>query len=195
MTSGDITDLLHEARGGTRAAVDALMPVLYDELRRLAQARLAGAPPQRSLNTTGLVHEVYLRLIDQSRVDWPDRLHFYGYAATAMRHILVDRARRRRSDKRGGALSGSIGLDADPFDEEAADPVDWIYLDQALERLRACSTRLAQVVELRVFAGLTAEDVAELLNLSLRTVKRDWHKARLVLHRFMQPDGDSDALP
>ena len=195
MTSGDITDLLHEARGGTRAAVDALMPVLYDELRRLAQARLAGAPPQRSLNTTGLVHEVYLRLIDQSRVDWPDRLHFYGYAATAMRHILVDRARRRRSDKRGGALSGPIGLDADPFDVEAADPVDWIYLDQALERLRACSARLAQVVELRVFAGLTAEEVAELLNLSLRTVKRDWHKARLILHRFMQPDGDSDALP
>lgn len=166
------------------------------KLRRLAQARLAGAPPQRSLNTTGLVHEVYLRLIDQSRVDWPDRLHFYGYAATAMRHILVDRARRRRSDKRGGALLDRLAGDApDAFDEEAGDPFDWIYLDQALERLRACSARLAQVVELRVFAGLTAEEVAELLDLSLRTVKRDWHKARLVLHRFMQPGADSDALP
>lgn len=195
MTSGDITDLLREARGGTRAAVDALMPVLYDELRRLAQARLAGAPPQRSLNTTGLVHEVYLRLVDQSRVDWPDRLHFYGYAATAMRHILVDRARRRRSEKRGGAVE-AIAADAlDPFEAETTDPVDWIYLDQALERLRGCSARLAQVVELRVFAGLTAEEVAELLDLSLRTVKRDWHKARLVLHRFMQPDADADAFP
>lgn len=188
MTSGDITDLLREARGGTRAAVDALMPVLYDELRRLAQARLAGAPPQRSLDTTGLVHEVYLRLVDQSRVDWPDRVHFYGYAATAMRHILVDRARRRHSAKRDGA----VPLE---FADEAVDSIDWIYLDQALERLRACSTRLAQVVELRVFAGLTAEEVAELLGLSLRTVKRDWHKARLVLHRFMQPGGDADALP
>jgi RNA polymerase sigma factor (TIGR02999 family) len=195
MTSGDITDLLREARGGTRAAVDALMPVLYDELRRLAQARLAGAPPQRSLNTTGLVHEVYLRLIDQSRVDWPDRLHFYGYAATAMRHILVDRARRRRSEKRGGRAE-AIAADAlDPFEAGSTDPVDWIYLDQALERLRGCSARLAQVVELRVFAGLTAEEVAELLDLSLRTVKRDWHKARLVLHRFMQPGDDADALP
>jgi RNA polymerase sigma factor (TIGR02999 family) len=194
MTCGDITDLLREARGGTRAAVDALMPVLYDELRRLAQARLAGAPPQRSLNTTGLVHEVYLRLIDQSRVDWPDRLHFYGYAATAMRHILVDRARRRHSGKRGGEVD-SIAADAlDPFDAAASDPVDWIYLDQALERLRDCSARLAQVVELRVFAGLTAEEVAELLGLSLRTVKRDWLKARLVLHRFMQPGDGSDAL-
>lgn len=195
MTSGDITDLLREARGGTRAAVDALMPVLYDELRRLAQARLAGAPPQRSLNTTGLVHEVYLRLVDQSRVDWPDRLHFYGYAATAMRHILVDRARRRRSEKRGGAAE-AIAADAlDPFEGETTDPVDWIYLDQALERLRGCSARLAQVVELRVFAGLTAEEVAALLDLSLRTVKRDWHKARLVLHRFMQPDAGADAFP
>lgn len=195
MTSGDITDLLREARGGTRAAVDALMPMLYDELRRLAQARLAGAPPQRSLNTTGLVHEVYLRLVDQSRVDWPDRLHFYGYAATAMRHILVDRARRRRSEKRGGAVE-AIAADAlDPFEAETTDPIDWIYLDQALERLRGCSARLAQVVELRVFAGLTAEEVAELLELSLRTVKRDWHKARLVLHRFMQPDADADAFP
>jgi RNA polymerase sigma factor (TIGR02999 family) len=195
MTCGDITDLLREARGGTRAAVDALMPVLYDELRRLAQARLANAPPQRSLNTTGLVHEVYLRLIDQSRVDWPDRLHFYGYAATAMRHVLVDRARRRNSGKRGGA-GGTVTADAlDPIDAEAFDPVDWVYLDQALERLRACSPRLAQVVELRVFAGLTAEEVAELLELSLRTVKRDWHKARLVLHRFMQPDGSCDAVP
>ena len=188
MASVDITDMLRGARGGTRAAVDALMPVLYDELRRLAQARIADAPSQRSLDTTGLVHELYLRLVDQSRVEWPDRLHFYGYAATAMRHILVDEARRRGADKRSVAATTSLDADDVLPDAGDIDTSDWIYLDQALERLRACSARLAQVVELRVFAGLTAEEVAELLGLSLRTVKRDWHKARLVLHRFMRPD-------
>lgn len=189
MNPADITDMLREARGGTRAAVDALMPVLYEELRRLAQARLADGPRQRSLDTTGLVHEVYLRLIDQSRVEWPDRLHFYGYAATAMRHILVDRARRRGSEKRGGGERPDALHAVEPFDGEATGSVDWIYLDQALDSLRGVNPRLAQVVELRVFAGLTAEEVADLLELSLRTVKRDWHKARLILHQFMRPDG------
>ena len=188
MDSVDITDMLRGARGGTRAAVDALMPVLYEELRRLAQARIAEAPSQRALDTTGLVHELYLRLIDQSRVEWPDRLHFYGYAATAMRHILVDEARRRTADKRSAAVTTSLDAADVLRDADGIDASDWIYLDQALEKLRACSTRLAQVVELRVFAGLTAEEVADLLGLSLRTVKRDWHKAQLVLHRFMRPD-------
>ena len=185
MDSVDITDMLRDARGGTRAAIDALMPVLYEELRRLAQARLADGPSQRSLNTTGLVHELYLRLVDQSRVEWPDRLHFYGYAATAMRHILVDQARRRGTGKRNAAATTSLDANDVIPDPDGIDTSDWIYLDQALERLRECSARLAQVVELRVFAGLTAEEVAELLGLSLRTVKRDWQKAQLVLHRFM----------
>ena len=188
MESVDITGMLRQARGGTRAAVDTLMPVLYKELHRLAQARLADGPSQRSLNTTGLVHELYLRLIDQSRVEWPDRLHFYGYAAIAMRHILVDQARRRATDKRNAAKTTPLDAAHLVADADDIDTSDWIYLDQALERLRDCSPRLAQVVELRVFAGLTAEEVAELLDLSLRTVKRDWHKARLVLHRFMQPE-------
>jgi RNA polymerase sigma factor (TIGR02999 family) len=188
MGSVDITDMLRDARGGTRAAVDALMPVLYEELRRLAQARLADGPAHRSLNTTGLVHELYLRLVDQSHVDWPDRLHFYGYAATAMRHILVDQARRRSSEKRNVAATSPLTAADSLADLDGIDTSDWIYLDQALARLRECSTRLAQVVELRVFAGLTAEEVAELLGLSLRTVKRDWHKSRLILHRFMNPD-------
>ncbi|HJT97346.1 MAG TPA: ECF-type sigma factor [Rhodanobacteraceae bacterium] len=188
MDSVDITDMLRDARGGARPAIDALMPVLYEELRRLAQARLAESPSQRSLNTTGLVHELYLRLVDQSRVEWPDRLHFYGYAATAMRHILVDQARRRGSAKRSAAATIALdAADAIP-DADGIEACDWIYLDQALERLRECSARLAQVVELRAFAGLTAEEVAELLGLSLRTVKRDWHKAQLVLHRFMHPE-------
>jgi len=188
MESVDITDMLRDARVGTRAAVDALMPVLYEELRRLAQARLAEAPSQRSLNTTGLVHELYLRLIDQNRVDWPDRLHFYGYAATAMRHILVDQARRRSTEKRNAAATTALAAEDSLPNDDGIDTSDWIYLDQALERLRECSARLAQIVELRVFAGLTAEEVAELLGLSLRTVNRDWHKARLVLHRFMKPE-------
>ena len=188
MESVDITDMLRDARGGTRTAVDALMPVLYEELRRLAQARLAEGPPQRTLETTGLVHELYLRLVDQSRVEWPDRLHFYGYAATAMRHILVDQARRRATEKRNAVATTPLDAADVLPDADDIDTSDWVYLDQALERLRDCSVRLAQVVELRVFAGLTAEEVAELLGLSLRTVKRDWHKARLVLHRFMHPE-------
>ena len=188
MTCGDITDMLRAARGGTRAAVDALMPTIYDELRRLAQARLAARPQNRVLNTTGLVHEAYLRLIEQSQAEWPDRLHFYGYAATAMRHILVDHARRQLADKRGGQ---AVALDAEVIDavgDGVAGAPDWIYVDQALDRLRACSARLAQVVELRVFAGLSMEELAEVLGLSLRTVKRDWEKARLVLHQFMQAE-------
>ena len=188
MTCGDITDMLRAARGGTRAAVDALMPTIYDELRRLAQARLASHPQDRSLNTTGLVHEAYLRLIEQSRAEWPDRLHFYGYAATAMRHILVDHARRQFAEKRGGQAAA---IDAEAIDA-VADGVygapDWVHVDQALDRLRACSARLAQVVELRVFAGLSMEELAEVLDLSLRTVKRDWEKARLVLHQFMDAE-------
>jgi RNA polymerase sigma factor (TIGR02999 family) len=188
MGAVDITDMLREARGGTRAAVDALMPVLYEELRRLAQARLAAGPAHRALDTTGLVHELYLRLVDQSEVQWPDRLHFYGYAATAMRHILVDQARRRGSEKRSVAATLPLASADGLADLDGIDTSDWIYIDQALERLRECSARLAQVVELRVFAGLTAEEVAALLGLSLRTVKRDWHKSRLILHRFMNPD-------
>jgi RNA polymerase sigma factor (TIGR02999 family) len=188
MDSVDITDMLRDARGGTRAAVDALMPVLYEELHRLAQARLADGPSHRSLNTTGLVHELYLRLVDQSHVEWSDRLHFYGYAATAMRHILIDQARRRGSEKRNAGATKSVSVAESVPDADGIDMSDWVYLDQALERLRACSPRLAQVVELRVFAGLTSEEVSELLGLSLRTVKREWQKARLVLHRFMHPD-------
>jgi len=188
MTCGDITDMLRAARGGTRAAVDALMPTIYDELRKLARARLAARPQHRVLDTTGLVHEAYLRLIEQSRAEWPDRLHFYGYAATAMRHILVDHARRQYADKRGGPVIAADSDGIDALDNHVVGAPDWIYVDQALDRLRACSARLAQVVELRVFAGLSMEEIAELLGLSLRTVKRDWEKARLVLHRFMEAD-------
>jgi RNA polymerase sigma factor (TIGR02999 family) len=185
MSGDDITDMLRAARGGVREAVDALMPVLYDELHRLAQSRLALRPAQRPLDTTALLHEVYLRLIDQSRVEWPDRVHFYGYAAIAMRRIIVDHARRQQALKRG-AEHASVDIAQLP----AADPADvdaweWIYLDQALDRLRACSPRLVQVVELRVFAGLSMDEISEILGISPRTAKRDWHKARLVLHQFM----------
>jgi RNA polymerase sigma factor (TIGR02999 family) len=188
MTCGDITDMLRAARGGTRAAVDALMPTIYEELRRLAQARLAAHAQDRVLNTTGLVHEAYLRLIEQSRAEWPDRLHFYGYAATAMRHILVDHARRVHADKRGGHAAALDAEDIGAVGDDAAGAPDWVYVDQALDRLRACSARLAQVVELRVFAGLSMEELAEVLGVSLRTVKRDWEKARLVLHQFMDAE-------
>lgn len=185
MSGDDITDMLRAARGGVREAVDALMPVLYDELHRLAQARLASQQPHRPLDTTALLHEVYLRLIDQSRVEWPDRLHFYGYAAIAMRRIIVDHARRQQTVKRAAAhapVDIARWEQADPADIDAS---EWIYLDQALDHLRGYSPRLVRVVELHVFAGLSMEETAEMLDVSLRTANRDWHKARLVLHQFM----------
>lgn len=185
--SGDtrqVTDLLLQMRAGNSQAMDQLVPLVYEELRRLAHAQLRRERPGHSLGTTGLVHETYVRLVDQTRVPWRDRGHFLMVAAWAMRRILVDYARRNRAARRGG---GSIRftLDQDVPAEERGEML--LALDEALERLAALDQRLSRVVEYRYFGGLTEEETADVLGVTRRTVQRDWVKARgwlyLEMHR------------
>lgn len=180
------TQLLKAWSGGDRVAADRLFPLVYDELRRLAHAKLRRERPGHTLSTTALVHEAYLRLIDQTRVEWQSRAHFFAIAAQAMRRILVDYARRRCAQKRGGpqrplALEeGQVAVD-----EQAALVVT---LDAALRRLGARSERMACVVECRFFGGLTQRETAEALGVSARTVRRDWQKARAWLYKELKPE-------
>lgn len=174
------TDLLLRAGGGEAAAVERIFPLVYDELRRLAHQHLARESTGRTLTTTELVHEAYLKLIDQTRVEWASRAHFMGVAAIAMRRILVDRARTRRRLKRGGT---SVRIPLENIDlttDERADLV--VALDEALERLRTLDERQMRVVECRFFGGMTEEETADALGIGLRTAKRDWAKARSWLY-------------
>lgn len=175
----EVTALLHAHRDGEDGASGKLLPVVYDELRRIAHRHLGGGRGPDTLHTTDLVHEAYLRLAGPAHADVADRSHFFAVASTAMRHVLVDYARRRTAPKRGGGahattLSGK-GLAVDARAEEV------IALDAALERLGALDARLAQVVEMRFFGGMEVEEVADALGVSDRTVKRDWRKARAFL--------------
>jgi RNA polymerase sigma factor (TIGR02999 family) len=173
-------DLLLRASAGRPDAVDGMFPVVYDELRRLAHRHLSGEPGARTLGTTELVHEAYLRLIDQTRVQWNDRAHFLAVAAMAMRRILVDRARSRKTLKRGGAR---VSVPLESVDLSADDRAELLVaLDEALDRLRALDERQARVVECRFFGGMTEEETAEALGIGLRTAKRDWAKARSWLY-------------
>lgn len=184
--AGDITQLLVAHREGRPEALAQLMPLVYSDLRRMARARMrrtAGA----TLDTGGLVHEAYLRLVDERRAGWEDRQHFFAVAATAMRHILVDHARRRSSDKRGGgAVLTSLDQVEDPVVTDAEALMD---LDRALQRLEAADARMVRVVECRYFAGLTEQETAAALDMSLRTVQREWLKARAWLREALGGPG------
>jgi RNA polymerase sigma factor (TIGR02999 family) len=174
--AGPITDILLHLRVGDPAAMDRLFPLVYDQLRRMAHRAMGSEHPDHTLGTTGLVHEAYLKLVDQTRVDWRDRAHFFAVAALAMRRILVDYARRHRREKRGGGRD-PVSLDEGAVSlEERADNL--VALDEALTRLGELSPRLSRVVECRFFGGLTEEEIAEALGVTTRTVKRDWAKAR-----------------
>lgn len=158
------------------AAAEAMFPLVYEELRRMARRALDGEQTGHTLDTTALVHEAYLRLVDSARVPWEDRSRFLAVAATAMRHILIDYARRRRAQKRGQA---PIAVDLDKVQLSADDSVEaLVALDDALTRLGALSPRLVQVVECRFFIGMTEEETAVALGVTSRTVRRDWLKAR-----------------
>jgi RNA polymerase sigma factor (TIGR02999 family) len=174
------TDLLLRAGAGDAGAAESMFPLVYDELRRIAHRHLTHESTDRTLSTTELVHEAYLKLIDQTRVEWAGRAHFLGVAAVAMRRILVDRARGRRRLKRGGARAPvpleSVDLSAD----ERADLV--VALDEALDRLRELDERQSRVVECRFFGGMTEEETADALGVALRTARRDWAKARSWLY-------------
>ena len=185
-TPTSVTELLARARAGNSAALADVFPLIYDELRRLAGQQLRREPDGHTLSPTALVHEAYMRLIDYSRVDWANRAHFMAVASTAMRRILVDHARGHRSLKRGGGRRPVSIDDVELGTEERADLL--LAIDEALERLKAVEPRQAQVVECRFFGGMTEEETAAALGMSLRTVKRDWARANSWLHREIGPE-------
>ena len=166
-----------------RDTLDRLMPDVYDELRRIARRQLAGREGGGTLSTTGLVHEAYLKLVDQSRIAWRDRSHFFALASVAMRHVLVDRARARLAQKREGAMH-RVTLDneliAAPDQPEAM-----LQLSDAIDRLATIEPRLARVVDCRFFGEMSDDDIAKALEVTRRTVQRDWAKARMLLRRAL----------
>jgi RNA polymerase sigma factor (TIGR02999 family) len=179
-----ITDLLLRASYGDERAMGQLFPQVYDKLRALAHRQLRGEAQPHTLSTTALVHEAYISLASQDAALWTDRAQFYGYASTAMRHILVDQARRRGAAKRGGACAALVDW------QTAELPVDFVAaellaLDDALVRLGSVDQRLARVVELRFFAGLSVDECADVLDVAPRSVVRDWRKARAFLHKIL----------
>jgi RNA polymerase sigma factor (TIGR02999 family) len=176
-----ITDLLLAARHGDARAMTQLIPLVYGELRRMAHQILRHEHPDHTLGTTGLVHEAYLKLVDDTRIEWQDRAHFFAVAARAMRQILVDYARRLRAGKRGG---GRVRVDVDVSQLGAEDRAETILaLEEALARLEAVDGRLSQVVECRFFAGLTEDETAQIIGVTSRTIRRDWLKAKAWLYR------------
>lgn len=182
-----ITALLRAAEGGDRGALDHLFGLVYVELRKLARRQLHGGPPQNTLSTTALVHEAYLKLSADARWSTRDRSHFFALAARAMRHILIDHARRRTRHKRGGSVAP---LSLDSTEVPVYDRGDELLaLDQALERLAALDPELARLVEWRFFAGLSVEEVAGILEISDRTVKRQWRAARAFLYQQLATQG------
>jgi RNA polymerase sigma factor (TIGR02999 family) len=177
-------DVLAALRSGRRESLDRLVPVVYDQLRAIAHRELAARARGGTLSTTALVHEAYLKLVDQSRAGWCDRAHFLALASLAMRHVLVDRAKARAALKRGGDLR-RISLDEEEIGVDDQ-PEALLQLDEALDRLAALEPRLARVVECRFFGGLTEEEIAEALGVTARTVQRDWAKARMLLQRALE---------
>lgn len=183
MDKANVTELLRAYRKGDAAAGGKLFGIIYRELHTVARRHLRRNRRGETLNTTGLVHEVYLKLFGTIPMCWKDRAHFFAVAAKAMRQILVDHARRMQAVKRGGQFQ-KTALSTSMIRVEGAElDVDMLDLDVALTRLNDYNPRLTQVVELRFFAGLSVEEVANLLEVSSRTVERDWYKARGILYR------------
>ena len=177
----EITRLLLAWRGGEKSALDRLMPVVYEELKRLASAYMRRQRPGHSMQTVDLVNEAYMRLVDSSRVNWQDRNHFYAISSQIMRRLLVDSARKRNSQKRGGGRA-QITLD-DNLEAAVGPGIDLVALDEALKSLAELNPRHSRIIELRYFGGLTEEETAEVLGVSSRTVRRDWTVARAWLYR------------
>ncbi|HEV8150455.1 MAG TPA: sigma-70 family RNA polymerase sigma factor [Gemmatimonadales bacterium] len=184
MPQPDPTTLLTEWRNGNHAALDELFSLVYEDLRRRAHHCLRGQAAGHTLTTTDLVHETYLKLIAVERVRWEDRAHFMALSATAMRHVLLNYARRNSTAKRGGG-EVKLNLDEAPIlSDTGADQI--LALDEALERLAALNARLSRTVELRFFGGLTVEETAEALGVAPSTVKLDWQKAKAWLFRELR---------
>ena len=190
-----ITELLRDWRSGREQALDRLMPIVYGALRAIASKHLARERRDGTLATTALVHEAYVRLIDQRDVDWQNRAHFFAIAARVMRRIVVDEARRRKREKRGSGVT--------PLQLESADVVpsggaglpmpDVLALDRALAELEAMDPKQGRIVELKFFGGLTVEEIAAVMDASPRTIKREWAVARVWLYRALHEGAPRDA--
>ena len=176
----NVTQILGAVSQGDQAAMNELMPLVYDELRALANRFMRRENAGHTLQATALVHEAYMKLVDRRDIEWRDRAHFFAVAAQAIRRILVDHARTKKRIKRGG---GAQKFSLDPSDAIAETDIDFIALDEALQELAKLSPRQAKIVELRFFGGLTMPEIAEVTDVSLRTVEGDWSMARVWLMR------------
>ena len=177
-----VTALLGDWSRGDRGALNELLPLVYAELRRIAARKLRSERANHTLQPTALVHEVYLRLVDQRQVDWQNRAHFFGVAAQVMRRILVDHARRHGASKRGEGVR-CVSIDEAKDVAAASNEIPILALDHALDRLEKVDSELAKIVELRAFGGLTIEEAAHVLSVSPSTAKRDWRTAKAWLNR------------
>jgi RNA polymerase sigma-70 factor, ECF subfamily len=183
---GEVTSLLIELHGGSKSAEERLIPLVYGELRRLAASYLRRERGDHTLQPTALINEAYLRLVEMQDLDWQSRSHFFAIAARLMRRILIDHARAHRARKRGGS-GESLNLD-DVIVFNPRRSEQFLALDEALERLAKFDPRQGQIVELRFFAGFSEEETAKLLNISPRTVKRDWRMAKAWLHKELSAE-------
>jgi RNA polymerase sigma factor (TIGR02999 family) len=181
-----VTQLLLEVSGGDRSAVDELLPLVYRELKRLAGAQLRNERPGHTLQPTALVHEAYIKLVDQRDVSWQNRAHFMGVAAQVMRRILMDYARTRNREKRGSGVRPVALDEALVVSEDRSSEL--VEIDEALTRLEQMDPRQAKVVELRFFGGLSVEETAEVMGISTPTVKREWAMAKAWLRRELTAD-------
>ena len=184
-TPGEVTRLLLAWNAGDKAALERLMPLVYAELRQLAERHFRKERPGHTLQPTAIVHEAYFRLIDQTRVTWKNRGHFLAIASQAMRRILIDHARGRGAEKRGGQAE-RVTLDPAIASPEAAREVDVLALDEALDRLKVLDAGQAQVVELRFFGGLTIEEAPDVMAISPSSAKRDFRSAKAWLYRELE---------
>ena len=187
-TRDTVTRLLHAARDGDPSAFDRLMPLVYTELKQVAGRQLRREYADQAPRTTALVNELYLKLVDHAQIDWHGRAHFFTIAARAMRQILVDHARKRNAKKRGGDWQRTTLVENLLASEAKWE--DLLALDDALDQLDAVDTRMRKVVEYRFFGGMTGKEIAEVLDISARTVQRDWVKARAWLYDKLYPNDD-----
>ena len=183
-----VTQLLEQWNHGDREALDKLMPLIYEELRKMAKRYMSGQNPGHTLQTTALIHEAYLRMVKQKEKHFENRAHFFGVAAQAMRHILVDYARARQTARRGGGARPISLEEAALVTQERA--AELVAFDDALKELEKLSKRQSRVVELRYFGGLSVEETATVLEVSSDTVMRDWSMAKTWLHRALSPAGE-----
>lgn len=187
---GEVTQLLLDVQAGDDEAAERLWQRVYGELRHMARQRLRGERSGHTLNTTDLVHEAYLKLVDQTSIEWKDRVHFLAVASRIMRNILVDYARRRNAQKRGGGTP-HVDIDQVMVSADASAEV-FLALDEALQQLTEMDERLGKVVQYRFFGGMTEEEIGAMLDVSKRTVRRDWRKAKAWLARALDEHSEDE---